>query len=100
MSIKCVFIALLLFLVMQLARSCKLYDNLCSRVEPILVFSKIQPLLHLFPPQMVEIKQISIIPHDKWMDGFYSFQAIHHFWEGEQEQPSNDTLESFLRTPI
>lgn len=65
LSLKCVFIALLLFLVMKLAHYCKLYDGLCSRGEPILVFSKIQLLLYVFSSQMVEIKQISIIPHDK-----------------------------------
>lgn len=65
----------------------------------MLVFSKIQLLLCLFPPQMVEIKQISIIPCGKEMDGFCSFQAIHHFWEGEQDHLSNDTLDLLLRTP-
>lgn len=77
----------------------KLGDGLCSRGEPMLLFSKIQLLLCLLPPQMVEIKQISIIPHGKEMDGFCSFQAIHHFWEGEHEHLSNDTLDSLLRTP-
>lgn len=64
----------------------------------MLLFSRIQ-LLRLLPPQMVEIKQIRIIPHSKEMDGFCGFQAIHHFWEGDQEYLSNDTLDSLLRTP-
>lgn len=64
----------------------------------MLVFSKIQLLLGLFPPQMVEIKNFSIILHGKEMDSFCSFQAIHHFWEREQEHPSSDTLDSLLRT--
>lgn len=43
-------------------------------------------------------KKISIILHGKEVDSFCSFQAIHHFWEREQEHLSNDTLDSLLRT--
>lgn len=91
--------ASLLALYMQQTHSPNLWEVLCCSGEPILVFSKIQLLLHLFSPQMVEIKQISIIPHGKEMNGFCSFQAIHHFWKGVKGQLSSDTSHSHLRKP-
>lgn len=55
------------------------------------LFSRIQLLLRLLPPQMVDIKQISIIPRGKEMDGFWGFQTIHHFGEGGSKSPCQVT---------
>ena len=74
-------------LVMPPARSPKLWDGLCGRGEPKLLWHRIQLLLWLLPPQMGEIKHISIIPHGKEMDGCCGLQAIHHFWEWGTRAP-------------
>jgi hypothetical protein len=55
--------------------------------------------LSLLPLQRVEIKQLSIIPCGNEIAVLGSFQAIHHFWEGEQGHQSNVPLDSLLRTP-